>query len=268
MFEQALGPYVILPWCMVAPAVCGAQDVLDPEPANVHAPCMLQAELVPYAPIREADVLWERRVWRVIDATDPINELLIAPSGSSEGCYGLLDIIKAGSLNEVSIVAYDPGPKGEDDHFEKPFDRDELRRLWATLEAADGPKVTRYMIKEDWIFDKQRGEMQVRIIGLAPMIEVLGEDGELRGHRPLLWLYYPECRLLFARWLAFVDRENEVSKSYEAVFGQRRFTSTILKVSNGMDRGINAYSTGLDALLEGVGVRQQLLQIGFDLWNH
>lgn len=32
--------------------------------------------------------------------------------------------------------------------------------------------VTRYQLKEDWVFDKQRGVMEVRIIGLAPMREV------------------------------------------------------------------------------------------------
>ncbi|MBK7482884.1 MAG: ATP-binding cassette domain-containing protein [Flavobacteriales bacterium] len=204
----------------------------------------------------------------MIDAKDPTNALLLSPSFNSEGCYGLFDIIRSGLMNEVSIVAYDPGPKGEDDHFEKPFGQGEVRVLLSSTVVGQGPQVTRYMLKEDWIFDKQRGVMEVRIIGLAPMIEILGEDGEVRGHQPLFWLYYPECRLLLSRWLAFVEMQDDVRKSYEAVFAQRRFTSSIVKVSNGMVRGIDTYRTGLDALLESEGVREQFLQAGFDLWNY
>ncbi|MCC6910547.1 MAG: gliding motility protein GldN [Flavobacteriales bacterium] len=268
MFRQALGPNVFLLWCMFAGAACVAQDPLSPFSTDPHATCMIQAQLIPYPPIREADVMWERRVWRVIDAKDPTNALLLSPSFNSEGCYGLFDIIRSGLMNEVSIVAYDPGPKGEDDHFEKPFGQGEVRVLLSSTVVGQGPQVTRYMLKEDWIFDKQRGVMEVRIIGLAPMIEILGEDGEVRGHQPLFWLYYPECRLLLSRWLAFVEMQDDVRKSYEAVFAQRRFTSSIVKVSNAMVRGIDTYRTGLDALLESEGVREQFLQAGFDLWNY
>ena len=99
------------------------------------------------------------------------------------------------------------------------------------------------------------------------MAEVRGEDGELRGHRPLFWLYYPECRTLFARWLALKD-EHDRSLSYEDLFAERRFSGTIVKVSNMYDRGIAEHRTGLDALLEGEAIREQLFRMGFDLWNY
>ena len=92
------------------------------------------------------------------------------------------------------------------------------------------------MIKEDWIFDRQRSVMEVHIIGIAPMIEERGQNGELRGYHPLFWLYYPECRILFSRWAAL--EEEGVRLSYEALFAERRFSSTITKVSNMYDRSI------------------------------
>ncbi len=109
--------------------------------------------------------------------------------------------------------------------------------------------------------------MEVRIIGIAPMVDLLGEDGELRGHRTLFWLYYPECRLLFSRWAA--DRgTDDQGVSYETLFAQRRFSSTIVKVSNVSDRTINEHKATLDALLKSEAIREQVFRTGFDLWNY
>lgn len=137
----------------------------------------------------------------------------------------------------------------------------------AALDSLSAPKVGRIMIKEDWVFDKARGEMVVRIIGLAPMIEVRGEFGELRGYRPLFWLYYPECRQLFAWWVAGKGAEGS-PVTFETVLDRRLFRGDISKVSNMQDRAINANSNGIDALLESDAVRKQLEAIGFDLWHY
>ena len=132
------------------------------------------------------------------------------------------------------------------------------------LESRD---IKRYWIKEDWIFDKQRSTMDIRIIGIAPCKESKGEDGESRGYAPLFWLYYPECRYVFANWEAF-NRENDAERrSFEDLFWKRQFSSYITKWSNVYDRTINVYVTGLDALLEGEEIKQQLFEFEHDLWN-
>lgn len=238
-----------------------AQDTLEPG----KDPCSIQAKVDPLPMIREADVLWERRVWRVLDVME--NGSLFSPQGEVSGCMDLFTIVRHGLLDEGSITAYDPGPMGKDDAFRRAMLRDEIKSLYADLDTMQELQVTRLMIKEDWIFNKQRGEMEVRIIGLAFMIEDRGEQGELRGYRPLFLLYYPECRLLFARWAQNKNKEG-VARSFETIFSQRRFTSTIVKVSNSYDRRIGDYRTGIDALLESEAIRNQLYNIGFDLWNY
>ncbi|MEO8590203.1 MAG: gliding motility protein GldN, partial [Flavobacteriales bacterium] len=215
----------------------------------------------------EADVMWERRVWRVIDLKEKMNLPFLLPSAEVNGCLGLFGVIRHGLLDEGAITAYDPGPLADDDAFKVPFGREGIRTLFAALDTLPEQSVTRIMIKEDWIFEKQRSVMEVRIIGIAPMVEVRGEDGELRGHHPLFWLYYPECRTLFARWLA-LKQEDDTRLSFEDLFAKRRFTSMIVKVSNMYDRMVDDHSAGLDALLESESIRQQLFQIGFDLWNY
>ena len=132
------------------------------------------------------------------------------------------------------------------------------------LESRD---IKQYRLKEDWIFDKQRSTLDIRIIGIAPMKEVKGEDGEVRGNTPMFWLYYPECRYVFANWEAF-NRENDAERrSFEDIFWKRQFSSYITKWSNVYDRGINEYKTGLDALLEGEEIKQALFEFEHDLWN-
>ena len=68
-----------------------------------------------------------------------------------------------------------------------------VQRIEVTTE-----EIKMYKLKEDWFFDRTRGVMDVRIIGIAPMKEVRGPNNELRGYRELFWLYYPECRYVFA----------------------------------------------------------------------
>ncbi|QQR85342.1 MAG: gliding motility protein GldN [Flavobacteriales bacterium] len=134
----------------------------------------------------------------------------------------------------------------------------------ARLESRD---IKQYRLKEDWIFDKQRGVVDVRIIGIAPMKEVRGEDGELRGHAPLFWLYYPECRYVFAQFDAFNPHNDAQRIPFEGFFMKRMFSSTITKVSKVYDRGINTTLTGVEALLEGDAIKQELMEFEHDLWH-
>ena len=236
-------------------------QVLEPQD------CRASGTVLPYPPLREADVMWERRVWRTLDLHDPQNAALLTPQGKLPGCRNLFAVMQHGLKDEGGLVAYQPDAKGEDDAFRKPFLREEIKSMLAAVDTLPATAVARFMIKEDWIFDRARSVMEVRIIGIAPMIEVRGEEGELRGYRPLYWLYYPECRHLLAWWTAITGKDGE-RVSYEELFAQRRFSGTIVKVSNMQDRAIAGHTTGLDALLESEEVRQQLLHMGFDLWNY
>jgi gliding motility associated protien GldN len=267
-------------WCAQQ---ASAQTVLDGAYIKEHTKTK---RVVPYTHIREADVMWARRVWRTIDLREKINHPLYFPVEEINDRKSLFDVIRQGLLVDGSITAYDAGPFLDDDEFRKPLLASELRDMFSrvdtqyteSLETGDMEMVVQnidlttreikmYRIKEDWIFDKQRSVMDIRIIGIAPMREVRGEDGELRGYAPMFWLYYPECRYVFANWESF-NRENDAERrSYEDIFMKRQFGSYITKWSNVYDRGIADHKTGLDALLEGEDIKQFLFQFEHDLWN-
>lgn len=242
--------------------------------------------VVPYTHIREADVMWARRVWRTIDLREKMNHPLYYPTDAINDRKSLFDVIRQGLMVDGSITAYDAGPLLDDDEFKKALLPTDLEEMFSRMDTQyteslttgdmemvvqeinlESRDIKMYKVKEDWIFDKQRSTMDIRIIGIAPMREMRGEDGEVRGYAPMFWLYYPECRYVFANWEAF-NRENDAERrSYEDIFWKRQFSSYITKWSNVYDRGINEYKDGLDALLEGEEIKSALFEFEHDLWN-
>ncbi|MBZ0207418.1 MAG: gliding motility protein GldN [Flavobacteriales bacterium] len=260
-----------------------AQTVLDGAYIKEHTKTQ---RVVPYPYIREADVMWYRRVWREIDLREKINLPLYYPTEPINDRKSLFDVIKQGVLEDGSITAYDVGPVGLDDEFTKPLLPSEVKAMLSktdttmtdniytgeldtvyTTSEVTSEKVRKYLIKEDWIFDRQRSVMDIRIIGLCPLRENIGEDGEMRGYSKMFWLYFPELRYVLVNWDVF-NRENDAERrSFDHVFWARQFNSTITKVGNVYDRNIAQYKTGIDALLEGEAIKEDLFNFEHDLWN-
>ncbi|MBK8613485.1 MAG: gliding motility protein GldN [Flavobacteriales bacterium] len=271
LLEGALG------LLLLTPIAGAAQDEPDDGPSQV----------VPLSNIRETDAMWARRVWREIDLREKINHPLYFPLEPIEDRQCLFDVIRNALLSEGSITAYDPGPLLQDDAFTDPLTLAEIEALFLRRDTVytedletgelvpvvqdidiDAASITRYLLKEDWVFDKQRSVMDIRIIGLAPMREVHGEDGELRGYAPLFWLYFPELRFLLAQHEAF-NRHNDAARpTFDNVFTKRLFSSTIVKVSNVQDRRISDHLMGADALLEAERMKQELFEFEHDLWHY
>jgi gliding motility associated protien GldN len=261
-----------------------AQTVLDGAFIKEHTKTQ---RVVPYPYIREADVMWERRVWRQIDLTEKINLPLYYPIQPINDRKSLFDVIKDGILVDGSITAYNPGPVGQDDEFKVPYTPAEVKGLLSKIDTLQRPNliteemetvidtqevtsenIKRYLLKEDWIFDRQRSVMDIRIIGICPMKQVIDkEDGSVRGYNPLFWLYFPELRYVLVNWDVF-NRENDAERrSFDHLFWTREFNSTITKVSNVYDRNISEYKTGMDALLQSEEIKADLFNFEHDLWN-
>src|SRR5690606_22747407 len=61
--------------------------------------------VIPYTHVREADVMWHRRIWRVIDLREKINHPLYYPIQPIQDRKSLYDVIKEGIL-EGTLTAY------------------------------------------------------------------------------------------------------------------------------------------------------------------
>jgi len=238
---------------------------------------------VQYVHERETDVMWSKRVWRTLDLREKFNHPLYYPETPINDRKSLFDIIKQG-LTDGEIHAFD-NPVF-DDEFKVKMSKSALDSLFTQIDSMDqenpnapgtyirvavrtdleSRQITQYWMKEDWYFDRQRSVMDVRIIGLCPLQEK-SVGGTVVGYKPLFWIYFPECRPLFARSEVYNVKNDAARNSVDDIFGQRMFGSFVHKESNVYDRSVNNYTTGVDAILESDRVHNDIANMEHDMWH-
>lgn len=240
--------------------------------------------VVPYTHVREADVMWHRRIWRVIDLREKINHPLYYPITPIQDRKSLFDVMKEGIL-EGTVTAYSDA----DDEFTVQLTKAEAKAKMgryketkqyddfgeeivgaadSTYEEYGSIDVVEYRVKEDWFFDRERSIMDVRIIGLAPALNIIDlTTGESKGKQVLFWVYFPEARYVFANYDVF-NRQNDAEKrTYDDIFWKRMFNSYIYKRSNVYDRNNKDYLKGLDLILESDNIKDDMFNLEHDMWN-
>jgi gliding motility associated protien GldN len=261
-----------------------AQTVLDGAWINEHNKTK---KVVQYPFIRQADVMWARRIWQDIDLREKMNLPLYYPLEESNGMKSLFDVIRTALLDEGSIMAYSSGVTGLEDDFRVALMRNDVKAILERQDTSstqdpdtgelveviqtikiNSQDITRYRIKEDWFFDRQRSERYMRIIGIAPLKERISDDGEPTGaYEVLFWLYFPECRYVFANWDSFNRFNDAERRSFDDLFQKRMFSSLIVKESNVYNRKIDDVYTGLDALMHAEEIKDKLFNMEHDLWS-
>lgn len=274
----------IMALIVIAPSAQG-QTVLDGAWIKEHNKTK---KVVQYPFIREADVMFAKRIWEDIDLREKINLPLYYPLTESNGMKSLFNVIRDALLVEGSITAYSTGVTGQEDDFREPLLVSDVKSILEKVDTTYTPDpdtgelvpviqnikirsedITRYRVKEDWFFDKQRSQRYIRIIGIAPQKERYNEDGEPTGaFETLFWLYFPECRYVFANWDSF-NRHNDAARlSFDDLFQKRMFNATIIKESNVYDRKLDDVYTGMDRLLKSQEINEQLFNAEHDLWSY
>ncbi len=247
---------------------------------KIHVP---NRQPVPYVFVREADVFWSKRIWRIIDMREKINHPLYYPVERINNRRSIMQVMLDG-IAEGSLTAYEatsdeflvPMPIEQAlailyDTITKSMQRTDPPYDWydtTYIEKFNTGDVKQLRIKEDWFFDKQRSVMDVRILGICPIIDDIDlTTGVARGKKPLFWIYFPEARPLFAQVEVFNRQNNSERRTLDDIFFKRLFGSYIYKEENVYDRFINEYSKGLDALLESERIKNELFLLEHDLWE-
>jgi gliding motility associated protien GldN len=141
-----------------------------------------------------------------------------------------------------------------------------------TLVWINSNDIIEYRLKEDWFFDKERSQLDVRILGIAPIVydgekDLDGEFKLIKGKKVLFWLYFPHCRFVLVNYNIYNPKNDAQWMSFDDLFMKRQFSSTIYKQSNTFDRTIDTYKSGVEALYESQRITEELRNFEHDLWQ-
>ena len=235
-----------------------------------------ERQVLPYDHVREADIFWEKRIWRVIDIREKMNLPFAYPE---RPFFSIL--LDAATTGEITVYST------EDDKFTSQLTPDEVASMGATIDTVitfdpetyeeqlqvvrndiNPEDVKRFRMKEVWFFDEESSTLQVRILGIAPLIDKTDENGNFLYEKPMFWVYYPEARQTLARERVFNIGNDASAVTWEDLMEMRYFSSYIFKESNVRDRRIQDYLTGIDILLEADKIKQEIFNFEHDLWSY
>ncbi len=248
---------------------------------------------IPYPYVRESDVMFSKRVWRIVDLRQKMNYPLYFPTQLLLDRESLVQrLVRAIKYNE--ITAYENDLDGE---FTTRLSYDQVLTNMDALDKVQKQtdengnevdvtikgeikwnSIKELLVKEEWFFDKQHSTLQVRIIGICPIMHSMrildtgGEEeqaGEITRIQ-LFWVYFPEARSVLANTDVFNTYNDAQRISFDDIFFKRRFSSYIIKESNVFDnRRISEYTFGgIQTMQESDRIRNEIFNIEHDLWEY
>ena len=240
-------------------------------------------KFIPYPEVREADVLWKKRVWREIDFRQKMNLPFYYPRDGHQHWRRFIDVIMD-ALKEGRCTAYEVTATGElnnpipyskimtglnsekrqalyDDYGNKVGD--------TVISIAFKPEsVTRLRIMEDWYFDLHRSQMMVRIEAICP-VTMRDVNDSLQMPNELFWIPFDDATREVLSEAPVYNRTNSAARlSYDDLFWKRQFDSYIYKEENVYDRSIQDYATGIEALKESERIQQEIINFEQNVWEY
>jgi gliding motility associated protien GldN len=249
---------------------------------DIYAKSITDNSAIPYSFLREADVIWSKRLTRMVDLREKMNLPLYYPTTTTpDGRMSLVSVI-LGELKSGSINAYDT------DNMTASVTYTDIERAMGAMsdttqvqlmtgELKDTviynpprpEEIRQLLVLEEWYFDKKHSKMDVRIIGLCPIRVFFDDEMNRISRRQLFWIKYEDFRDAFAQHESY-NRFNDAQRiSFDDLFIQRRFSSTIYAESNVYnDRLLNQYKLGKDVLYEAERIKNELMDFEHDLWEY
>lgn len=238
---------------------------------------VVEQRVLSYEPIREADITWQKRIWRVLDTREKMNQIIMEPN---RPFFKILQ--EAAERGDMKIF--------KEDNFKSPLTNDELQAKLHSIDTTsvynpdtyieelkivkndiDFNDIKTYRIKEIWYFDKESSRLNCRILGIAPIKAEIDEStGLVKYEGPMFWIYYPEARKVLSKERVFNEKNDISPATWADIFDGRFFSSYIFKESNVQDIRLgDIYKgefDGVKLLLESEKIKNKLLDFEHDLW--
>ena len=268
--------------------VRGPKKSLRPDEA-VETTVLKEKMPLPYEHLRADDAVYRHKIWREIDTREKINLPFRHSSDEDNGNQRFINILLQ-AIQDSAVTVF----ANVDDRFTTPMTIKEVAKaisgdtvevpMYNEVGELTGTKKMlnevnfdsfyKFRIKEEVIFDKESSRLFWRILGIAPVKNVITSMGLYLGETELFWVYYPDMRPIFARYEVYNFKYYGARMSWEELFESRMFYGRIIKstIDNPFDQYIKNYKSyqenGILQLLEGENIKDKIFNYEQDLWSY
>ncbi len=242
-----------------------------------------------YEHLRADDAVYRHRIWGEIDTREKLNLPFMYAADADNGNQRFISILLQ-SLQDSAVTAF----SSVDDRFTTPMTKGDVAKV-VVGEEVDVPQYDengnltgskkmrnevnldsfyKFRIKEEVIFDKESSRLFWRILGIAPVKNVITTMGVNLGETELFWVYYPDMRPVLAKYEVYNAKNYGGRMSWEELFESRMFYGRIIKSSmdNPRDLFIKNYAglteNGILQLFEGENIKEKIFNYEQDLWSY
>jgi gliding motility associated protien GldN len=240
-----------------------------------------------YEYLRADDAVYRHKLMRELDCREKMNLPFMYSADADNGNQRFISILLQ-ALQDSLVTAF------SDERFTTPMTKSEISKmvageeievpLYDTLGVLVGTQKKRnevnldsfyrFHIKEEVIFDKESSRLFWRILGIAPVKNIVTSSGVDLGASELFWVYYPDLRPILSKYEVYNGKNFSGRMSWEELFENRMFSARIIKTSmdNPRELLIKNYpglsENGLLQLFEGENVKERIFNYEQDLWSY
>lgn len=191
-----------------------AQQLWDKYPSTYVSERDYQSQ---WTSVADTNILWAKRLWRTVDKSAKGNELLA----------------------KASAVSNDPVVEGVRQGKYKTYldDRFTTKRGTEAISDYDAAHITKYKIKEEWLYIETEHKLEVRIIAIAPVKQVVQPDGTTT-EETLFWVYFPEARKYLAEQ-KIPGSTDPALQNIDQLLDTHHFVAGIDKISMRVKTGVD-----------------------------
>ena len=244
---------------------------------------------LPYEHLRADDAVYRHKIWREIDTREKVNQTFRYTAEQDNGSQRFINILLQ-AIQDSAVTVF----SNADDRFTTPMTLKEVGNAVAgdsvnvPIYGEDGTltgskmmrneinfdSIYKFHIKEEVIFDKESSRLFWRILGIAPVKNIITAQGLNLGESELFWAYYPDMRPIFAKYEVYNGKNFGARMSWEDLFEGRMFSGRIIKST--IDNPNDAYiknikgltENGILQLFEGENIKEKIFNYEQDLWSY
>ncbi len=242
-----------------------------------------------YENLRIDDAMFRHKIWREIDTREKQNLPFRYSADQDNGNQRFISILLQAIQDSVVTVF-----SNIDDRFTTPMTKSDVAKaiggepipvkqydsLGNEIGVIMKPReinldsIYKFHVKEEVIFDKESSRLFWRILGIAPVMNVVNSQGINLGESEVFWVYYPDMRPTFAKYEIYNGKNFGARMSWEELFESRMFYGRIIKstIDNPYDLAIKNFPGLRDntilQLLEGENIKEKIFNYEQDLWSY